>query len=514
MCIPKINSTFPKIETCGSLVSLSDGATPQKLEDFGEKIVGARKDLCRGAAASDRPAEHAAVTLATQLPEPDYEQSVANGVAWENLAAVKAIRDSFPGRPSVRYRLEDWLEKAARARNSFQLLVSGTATGQEVIRRSNLAAGDRFALYLQLGFPAFLSARAWRVATGFTDVGRNATFAVFRDKVMATAEGWGDEANTAMALFIRKQIEAGETKPAPKPAVLTFSVYRNRMTGDHFIGKKAGGEVIPLKTGFATANAAFGFIKTNRTELEAAWTALKDPACRRAMNEPRCGPARRDGDATPEDFLDKFGFRGVQFGNWVGNDRRRRDLNDAHDALADLAAALGLPAAALGFGGKLGLAFGARGNGKTMAHYEPSQAVINLTKTSGPGCLAHEWFHSLDNLFQADHERKAPFSTVNGDGAFRELASVLSAGTFAGRSGTLDAIRSKRYYGKPEELAARAFEKYVIGKLDDAGASNDYLANINPESRAYPTPGEMENGLTRAFDALFAAFQQNGAALS
>ena len=45
---------------------------------------------------------------------------------------------------------------------------------------------------------------------------------------------------------------------------------------------------------------------------------------------------------------------------------------------------------------RLALAFGSRGKGRALAHYEPGRHVINLTKMSGAGCLAHEWGHALD----------------------------------------------------------------------------------------------------------------------
>lgn len=45
----------------------------------------------------------------------------------------------------------------------------------------------------------------------------------------------------------------------------------------------------------------------------------------------------------------------------------------------------------------LAIAFGARGSGGALAHYEPARNVINLTKMKGAGCLAHEWGHALDN---------------------------------------------------------------------------------------------------------------------
>lgn len=45
----------------------------------------------------------------------------------------------------------------------------------------------------------------------------------------------------------------------------------------------------------------------------------------------------------------------------------------------------------------LAIAFGSRGSGAALAHYEPARNVINLTKMKGAGCLAHEWGHAFDN---------------------------------------------------------------------------------------------------------------------
>lgn len=49
-------------------------------------------------------------------------------------------------------------------------------------------------------------------------------------------------------------------------------------------------------------------------------------------------------------------------------------------------------------GGELSIAFGARGSGNAMAHYEPLRQVINLTKTKGAGSLAHEYGHAIDYI--------------------------------------------------------------------------------------------------------------------
>lgn len=111
-------------------------------------------------------------------------------------------------------------------------------------------------------------------------------------------------------------------------------------------------------------------------------------------------PDYRNGrDVTGDDFLNDFGFRGGEFGNWVNTSERQNFLNLAYDSLRDLADTIGISPKALSLGGELSIAFGARGSAGAKAHYEPGRAVINLTKMDGAGSLAHEWAHALDNYF-------------------------------------------------------------------------------------------------------------------
>lgn len=58
----------------------------------------------------------------------------------------------------------------------------------------------------------------------------------------------------------------------------------------------------------------------------------------------------------------------------------------------------------------LAIAFGARGSGGALAHYEPERNVINLTKMKGAGCLAHEWGHALDNKIGRECGAKSYFT--------------------------------------------------------------------------------------------------------
>jgi hypothetical protein len=113
----------------------------------------------------------------------------------------------------------------------------------------------------------------------------------------------------------------------------------------------------------------------------------------------RIGPDYRNGqDITEEDFQNVFGFRGGEFGNWTNQRDRQVNLNYAFDALCDLADVAGIDRKDISLDGSLAIAFGARGcGGNARAHYEPGRDVINLTKLSGAGALAHEWFHALDH---------------------------------------------------------------------------------------------------------------------
>ncbi|HSX21492.1 MAG TPA: PLxRFG domain-containing protein [Gaiellaceae bacterium] len=122
----------------------------------------------------------------------------------------------------------------------------------------------------------------------------------------------------------------------------------------------------------------------------------------------RTGNDYRGGkDVAAEDFRKAFGFRGVEFGNWTDQKDRQASINHAYDALHDMADALGIPPQAIGLNGQLGMAFGARGKGSAAAHYEPTRTVINLTKTSGAGSVAHEWAHALDDFFGKQSSSKS-----------------------------------------------------------------------------------------------------------
>lgn len=121
----------------------------------------------------------------------------------------------------------------------------------------------------------------------------------------------------------------------------------------------------------------------------------------------RIGPnIRNNVDATTDNILQYFDFRGGEFGNWNNQKDRQAYLNYIFDSLVDLSFIMKSPLDFIGLGKhnkKLAIAFGARGKSCALAHYEPERVVINLTKMKGAGSLAHEFGHAFDDFLGAMH---------------------------------------------------------------------------------------------------------------
>jgi hypothetical protein len=166
-------------------------------------------------------------------------------------------------------------------------------------------------------------------------------------------------------------------------------------------------------------------------------------------------PDDRDGrDVNPDDFLETFGFRACEFGNWLPDIERQDVLNRAYDSLSTLARVLSVEKTFLSLDGSLALAFGSRGIGKALAHYEPARKVINLTRLKGAGSLAHEFFHALDDHL-ANHVRQAVKDASYGG---RVSSSYFSTELFlsekrATRSSSSAGIAQSRYV--PTDLKER-----------------------------------------------------------
>ncbi len=145
-------------------------------------------------------------------------------------------------------------------------------------------------------------------------------------------------------------------------------------------------------------------------------------------------PSPRSANVTEDDLYRLVPFRGIQYGNWATQSERQEMLNLAYDAMSDLALALevspqylALPIEGTLGPQSLGLALGARGRGgNAAAHYEPTQHVINLTKTKGGGALAHEWMHAYDHKVATGLPTRASLASEVSGNPVSDFVRLLS----------------------------------------------------------------------------------------
>ncbi|EOM0566432.1 LPD38 domain-containing protein [Escherichia coli] len=563
--IPQPETIAPESETT---VSTDREATARggevrgkKIEDFGEEIKGAAKHRYAqlaetlGKTLEDR--DYATQPLSKLFPKPDYAKLANEGADADTLAMIALYRSDIPAK--TKHNTAGWGESIKKVRHSVSEMLNGTVSAKRLAEwmegRMPSRYADTWQLLRTLPPSQMDRASAYRVVSGVYQAaggkrydppqklyslrnkdnkGSNLFFSESRDELLAKAKVWFAEQE-------EKSQAKGDEKTAPSPDdKIRFDVYRNTRSGDIFIAY--GKNKMRVRGGFKSASDARKYIDSHRDELVRHVKEMREISReeqRNATNRDRTGPERRKGNVSPEQFSDAFGFRGVQFGNYVEGPRRQADLNRAYDSLHDLAEVLNVPTKALSLNGRLGLAFGARGKGKAAAHYEPGEAAINLTKGNGPGALAHEWFHSLDNYFGRYDVSTDGKITSGGDimteaqrarrvfkdgryvdaeypvrqevyDAFKGVIQAIKNSDMPRRSALLDEVRSKPYWSTDVEMAARAFERYVQDKARMAGVENDYLVNIRkaPEHNtdntyAYPTNAELDGGIREAFDHLF-----------
>ncbi|HDM8092963.1 TPA: hypothetical protein PXN44_003843 [Yersinia enterocolitica] len=536
-----------------------------KIDDFGEELKGAAKHKW-GQLAESLKADHDIEEIKKQplsklFPHPDYSKMHENGIEPEKLALLAALRSFIPNKPGSPYKLNQWAEQVKGVRDLANSIINSHASVDDIktIFRSKPSlhsAADTIDLISQFKPEQMAEASKYTIRSGHYTYfdgksypGGKTLYELVTPRGMKTdiSAGSMQELLPKAKAFIETKINSDKGEVAPKPAQLApkqakLEIYTRRADKSVFIGYKGAMGVLPLKAGFKTPTEARAYLAANRAEIEAKLDKLRKVSReeqRKLTNEPRIGIERRKGNVTPEQFSDAFGFRGVQFGNYVEGARRQTELNDAYDSLVDMAELLNVPPKALSLNGELGLAFGARGKGGAKAHYEPVQVVINLTKGNGAGSLAHEWFHALDNYFgtydvhgESSGKRSSEFITDRkrprydfSSGkrqeithpvrqevydAFKSAVIKVTNSGMRERAAILDSGRSKAYWTTKLEMSARAFERYLLDKAESKGITNDYLVNLrkadehaNPETYAYPTEAELNGGVRQAFDHLF-----------
>lgn len=375
-----------------------DMAGKTKIDDFGEKIGGARKDQWSGGGvrlpdlANFSPEEYVPAAAKDKVwPAPDYEALIEGGMSHNGALSIKLLRDSLPASPprsryaSTKTRTQPPSEDACREYVQLvgQLadLLRDCTTDEDLRSVMDLAieATDKVGGYEHIDYydvsdfsHLCRSIRDGRIAH---------TSPWFRHR--RNNPLWPKKEATWQRMARKRGLHVGE-HPKDSGEYCILNWMDRPFSGDY-------------TARYATEEEAAERLRQMMSERTARAKRKEIPASLEGVE--RIGPEHRQGrDATDTDFLEVFGFRGCEFGNWLNQEERRLSMNYAYDSLLDLAEACALDPRDISLGGTLALAFGARGRGgNAAAHYEPGRDVINLTKPSGAGSLAHEWFHAFDH---------------------------------------------------------------------------------------------------------------------
>ena len=508
----------------------------ERIEDVGEKIGDARKDVWKEIIAriknkkqgiEEALKKSSAGKLFSSLF--DEKELLESGVSNEVVTFISAVKGSLGTKPRSLSKLKMWINKVLHQYDMCEQALENLESVKKKIDEWKYYSQPFYMYRAAMAVGGYESGRdvgnaeLWQIADGYSDGKSVAGQWCVRkagayDGIYKTYE----EAAEALKKF------AGENAAVDgkgKRKEVKLAIYKRRTDGTMFIAPEGKPDVI-IQDGFKTLYEASAYKKEHYAEMQERYRTLMD-GIKPKFNENRERKGRdwRGGkDVSAEDFREAFDFRGVEFGNWMQQKDRRQALNECYDSLMDLAMVCGVSPKALSLGGKLAMAFGARGVGKFNAHYEPDKVVINLTKTKGAGSLAHEWFHAIDNYFNMQGwDEFATESTRNVERkemaeAWKDLVRAINGSDYFKRSDKYARLKGSRYWIEPTELGARAFAVWVENRLSKYGTINDYLAN-NPrlvdekasdaEKKYAPYPFDKDaDWMDEKFGRLFEVMQE------
>jgi len=317
-----------------------------KITDVGQKIGGAKKDLwhnrplCLSDLDEITDTElHLAATKDNIWPAINYEAALEGGTTREHLAFLKLVRDMLPA------------SSGSKLRDVSALYIATVSAIRRLVETRTVTVDQERAKHCRESWQMYQLSQCYTVTPSVRNFDSELDAALSADGFRASYE-------------IRR-------------IVLRLSNIRSKMA----------------------------------KLLSTSWPEKKATPARSATTKPRIHSRphldrlARVGDdvlagrqIAGSDYLKAFSFRAVEFGNYLADTERQAVLNLGYEAFADLAWALEVPTESLALGGRLALAFGARGSGHASAHFEPDTLAINLTKIRGAGSLAHEMAHAIDEL--------------------------------------------------------------------------------------------------------------------
>lgn len=491
------------------------------IQDFGEKIGGARKDVwkSRNLLLSDLEMMNEAerrkyITKDAVWKKPDYEVLMAEGIPAKVVWYMKKVRDSLPVKP-ILHTFDISPKDVQEREERYILFVSALRDRVMECRTTNDICSITH---------DFLEKEEYvRKQNYLVEPTKKAAECINNKSYRAINVTASDLSYKYPREMEKAQFGVPKEDKLPRGyRIIYYNVAE-------CYGVLQGGRL--LKAGFETGQLAKEWLMENVQKAKERRKAFISPQLE-SVHRHEMKDIRENREITGQDYLDSFHFRGGEFGNWMSQVDRQGSLNMGYEALYDLADALSIPCEDISLGGELAIAFGARGHGKAAAHYEPLQNVINLTKMKGAGSLAHEWGHALDayignksgrqgvlatndmnSLKAADNELYQSLFNVLKTMSWKEVLDGTKSKTdFYRNSEKMDdcyAKEDKGYWSSWCEMFARAFACYVLDKIKPG--QSDYLCghaecalSVDTDGnvfKAFPE-GEERAAINKAIDNL------------
>ncbi|WP_373218604.1 LPD1 domain-containing protein [Ruminococcus sp. 5_1_39BFAA] len=444
-------------------------------EDFGEKIGGAKKDLWKDRglyvndldAMNEREAEKF-VKKDNIWKKPDYQAMLDDGIPLGVVYFIKKARDGLNASPQY-YRRDDTPEKRlARQKEYIQTVreLQGAVSEVRTVEDA-MQVYDRF--FVENGYLEQVQGWGSGIHYQATEKGREnpAITNKLSNTLMVRSAGYFERNFTQKAQ--KEQFGVSKDQKVPKGYAIHFNDGKNTYSKNNdwkpdtwYVTK---GYSI-LQTNFETREAALKWVQElAKGRSKSGKTRFVPP---QLIAVRRTGPDYRNGaEITGQHYLDTFGFRGGEFGNWMNQNDRQASLNMGFEALKDLAAALQVSDKDIAYQGTLAIAFGARGSGNAAAHYEPLRKVINLTKMHGAGSLAHEWWHGLDDYLGTKMGAKGMLSEQ--PRLYAQFQKLIEAMKYKPETPEQAAKRTEAQTERTRKNAASWLDSAVLGSLKRHG---------------------------------------------
>jgi hypothetical protein len=229
----------------------------------------------------------------------------------------------------------------------------------------------------------------------------------------------------------------------------------------------------------------------------------------------------RNGNVTAYELKRLFGFRYVNVDVNLDEKQEQDMLNISYGTFQLLARCIHQPMLAIGLGRNLTLNIGVRQMGLLVGGcYNSVHRTLNFKKLSEYKHVAHEWFHALDHYLSytfcdtdKDEKKLASCRDLDMDWtsgwnwdtktSFENLNYIIALTPYYQKSLSIQKITGDEYWTRPQELAARAFEVYIDGKMRQLGEHDEHLVSMYPGNPYPDFSNEKDEPISQAFDEFF-----------